>query len=221
MSYFRFPHISELSFTQGRRRRAFWPSPLNHTQRSESFIIVRIISISLTHKSCHKSTHISFCDNMRDQCWEVLQLRLLSAVWSQVSHGLSVLWITNRQSQCIKWSRFHIYLSYMFFVEEEKKHELIALLLWHIVVQNKGPPTLQFISVSCRGQSLGADGGEEGAWDVDCAKWGANPPSVSCSSVDGIHCCSLISGSISKLFIWLFNDCFTLVSVCVESFFPM
>lgn len=68
MTYFGFPHISELSLTRGRRRSAFWPSPLNHTRRSGSFITVTIISISLTHKSCHKSTGISFCDNMHDQC---------------------------------------------------------------------------------------------------------------------------------------------------------
>lgn len=92
MSYFRFPHISELSFTGGRRRRVFWPSPLNHPHRSESFIIVTIISISLTHKSCHKSTHISFFDNMHDQCRKVPQLQLLLAVWLQFFFTVEVFY---------------------------------------------------------------------------------------------------------------------------------
>lgn len=90
MTYFRFPHISELSFTRRRRRAAFRPSPLNHTETSESFIIVTIISISLTHKSCHKSTHISFCDNMHDQWWEVLQFCSYSTL-SRSLAGLSRL----------------------------------------------------------------------------------------------------------------------------------
>lgn len=42
----------------------FWPSPLNHTCRSGSFVILTIISISLTHKSCHKSTHITFLQHV-------------------------------------------------------------------------------------------------------------------------------------------------------------
>lgn len=61
-------HQWAISLARARRSSASWPSPLNHSRRSGSFITVTIISISLTHKSCHKSSGISFCDNMHDQC---------------------------------------------------------------------------------------------------------------------------------------------------------
>lgn len=138
MSYFRFPHISELSFTQGRRRRAFWPSPLNHTQRSESFIIVTIISISLTHKSCDKSTHISFCDNMHDQCREAPQPQLFLAVWLH-RFLTSVLWISkpaiSQQEFNAFRSRFSVSCQFFIFLTfcmpflKTLTHN--PLLLWH------------------------------------------------------------------------------------------
>lgn len=61
-------HQWAISLARARRSSASWPSPLNHSRRSGSFITVTIISISLTHKSCHKSSGISFGDNMHDQC---------------------------------------------------------------------------------------------------------------------------------------------------------
>lgn len=157
MSYFRFPHISELSFTGGRRRRVFWPSPLNHPHRSESFIIVTIISISLTHKSCHKSTHISFFDNMHDQCRKVPQLQLLLAVWLQFFF-LQLKSFMNRQAyklntktQYIMRSRFSFDIC--MFLMKTLTHKPCCYGM--LRVKNKRPPTLHWksISVSCRGRS--------------------------------------------------------------------
>lgn len=61
-------HQWAISLARATRSGAPWPSPLNHSRRSGPFITVTIISISLTHKSCHKSSGISYCDNMHDQC---------------------------------------------------------------------------------------------------------------------------------------------------------
>lgn len=84
MSYFRFPHISEPSLTFARRIGAFWPRLLNHTCRSGSFIIVTIISISLTHQSCHKSAHTIFCDR-RDQMQNSFFSQLQFVSFSHIS----------------------------------------------------------------------------------------------------------------------------------------
>lgn len=113
MNYLKFAHINELSFKQGRRRRVFWPSPLNHPPRMDSFIIVTIISISLTRKSCDKSLHTSFCDSMYDPCREIPVLLLFWTDWLQVFYSEHVLWIKSHPAKRIPTMWFKDFLSHI------------------------------------------------------------------------------------------------------------
>lgn len=65
-------------------KQPFGRTLLNHSRRSESFILVTIISISLTRKSWDKSAHISFCDNTRDQCGRFLRCTYSEQITVQV-----------------------------------------------------------------------------------------------------------------------------------------
>lgn len=168
--------LGELSLTWGRRRSAFWPSPLNHTQRSGSFIIVTIISIPLTHKSCHKSSSISLCDNRHDQCSErVLQLQLLYSSLSFLTAQV-LEWISIRETSyqcCIQvWDLdFQPLIPYRLpprsiFHEGSYPQPCCCGIL---CVQNKAPPTHHWKPVGRRGQSPWGeenDGVRKGLCDV-------------------------------------------------------
>lgn len=105
MSYFRFPHITEPSFTWGRRRAAFWPSPLNHTQRTESFIILTIISISLTHKiAINPRTSVSVTTCMIN-VGRVLSYCYSFLVWPQVFFFIAEIFLWIQQHYNLAASR--------------------------------------------------------------------------------------------------------------------
>lgn len=180
----------------GRRRGAFWPSPLNHTQRSESFIIVTIISISLTHKSCDKSTDIIFCDK---HVWSMYGGSSATVILNSLAGGFSKLKCFMNQkhnnpttgTQCIKVQQ----PDFQSHINSHLPSELLLYLLHVLIgnanpsaccdgtlsVQNKGPPTLcwKSISVSYRGMLQKSRSWQGyifffiilGASHVCCAKW--------------------------------------------------